>query len=378
MESNKLRELVERVVADTLDAHVSALKNEIVDRATRELEPVVAAPTVPSPAAASTGEISSDGSTPAGSAPTDQLNAAFCTVLDSSSQAEILSSLLDGTAKFSQRSALFVLKGGNAIGWRARGFDNNDAIKGVSFDPNSGLAGRAYGDRQPVQAAAAEFDPNFISTFGEPLVGTNAIVLPLVLRDKVAALIYADGGAIGKMDPSALECLTRGAGLWLEIVAARKAGVAIAAAEPEPDRTGTQKIASAPEPPPPPPPAPVVAAPPPPPPPVPAPAPAPAQAAATAAPAEISAADEEVHKKAKRFAKLLVDEIKLYNQQKVAEGKAHKDLYSRLKDDIDKSRGSYEKRYGQTAAGPADYFNNELIRILCDGDPTLLGSGFSR
>src|SRR5689334_14875208 len=238
METNKLREVVERVVADTLNAHVAALTSEIVDRASRELEPLVSEQVAPVAAE----ETSSDGSMPAGSAATDLLNAAFCTVLDSGSQAEILASLLDGTGKFSQRSALFVIKGGNAIGWRARGFDDNDAIKSVTFDPHSGVAGRAYGDRQSVQAAAGEFDPKFIATFGEPQSGTNAIVLPLVLRDKVAALIYGDGGITGKMNPSALECLTRGAGLWLEIVAARKAGTPLSVSEPEPDRSSTAKI----------------------------------------------------------------------------------------------------------------------------------------
>ena len=130
-------------------------------------------------------------------------------------------------------------------------------------------------------------------------------------------------------------------------------------------------------------PAPVLSAPPQRPAPTPAPAlapetaPAPAAVAAAAAPSA-SVDDEEIHKKAKRFAKLLVDEIKLYNQQKVADGRANKDLYSRLKDDLDKSRISYEKRYGQTAAGHSDYFNEELIRILCDGDASVLGSGYSR
>ncbi len=354
---NKLREVVERVVGHALDAHVSALKSEIAERASRELEPLLTSPHAP-------GESFPDVGIPAGGGSTDLLNGAFCSIVDSQSQAEILSSLLEGAGKFSQRSALFVIKGGNAIGWRGRGFDDNDAIKSVSFDPTSGLAGRAYSDRQPVQAAAAEFAPEFTATFGEPVTGTNAIVLPLVLRDKVAALVYADGA----MDPSALECLTRGASLWLEIVAARKAGTSVAAGEAEPERTDTEKMAamsesapafSSPEPPRP------VAAP-------------VATAAAVAAPGEISASDEEVHKKAKRFAKLLVDEIKLYNQQKVADGRANHDLYSRLKDDIDKSRTSYQKRYGQTAAGPSDYFTEELVRVLCDGDPALLGSGYSR
>src|SRR5262249_14466812 len=61
--------------------------------------------------------------------------------------------------------------------------------------------------------------------------------------------------------------------------------------------------------------------------------------------------DSDVHRKAQRFARLLVDEIKLYNQAKVADGRKHKDLYDRLKDDIDKSRATYHKRYGNTAAG---------------------------
>lgn len=357
-DANKLREVVERVVSDTLSAHVAALKAEIAERATRELEALVPE----GGGMASAGE-----SVPAGAHGTDSLNAAFCTVLDSNSQAEILGALLDGTGRFCQRSALFVIRSGSAVGWRARGFDNDDAIKSINFDPAAGLAGRAYADRQPVQAAAAEFDSNFTNTFGEPLPGTNAVVLPLVLRDKVAALVYCDGGTSGRLDPSALECLTRGAGLWLEIVAARKAGAPIAASEPE-ERADTQRFAAAEPSQPISQPASVAP-----------PAPEPAAPIAASATAPVAAADdEEVHKKAKRFAKLLVDEIKLYNQKKVADGRANKDLYSRLKDDIDKSRMSYEKRYGQTSAGPADYFNQELVRVLCEGDASILGSGYSR
>ena len=42
--------------------------------------------------------------------------------------------------------------------------------------------------------------------------------------------------------------------------------------------------------------------------------------------------------KAQRFARLLLDEIKLYNQVKVTEGRKNRDLYDRLKEDLDKSR----------------------------------------
>ena len=91
-----------------------------------------------------------------------------------------------------------------------------------------------------------------------------------------------------------------------------------------------------------------------------------------------SAGDEEVHKKAKRFAKLLVDEIKLYNQAKVNEGRQNRDLYDRLREDIDKSKATYDKRYGSTPAASANYFNDEIVRVLADNDVALMGGNFNR
>jgi len=84
---------------------------------------------------------------------------------------------------------------------------------------------------------------------------------------------------------------------------------------------------------------------------------------------------DEAHEKARRFAKLLVEEIKLYNQTKVAEGRARGDLYSRLRDDIEKSRAAYQKRYGESVRD-VDYFSQELMRILADNNRSVMGAGF--
>ena len=86
--------------------------------------------------------------------------------------------------------------------------------------------------------------------------------------------------------------------------------------------------------------------------------------------------ESDLHKKAKRFAKLLVEEIKLYNQPKVTEGKQNHDLYDRLREDIEKSRATYDKRYGDSPVAGADYFTQELIRILADSDISLMGASF--
>jgi hypothetical protein len=107
-----------------------------------------------------------------------------------------------------------------------------------------------------------------------------------------------------------------------------------------------------------------------------------ASAAAPAAAADpfagLSAEDADTHRKAQRFARLLVDEIKLYNQAKVAEGRRHKDVYDRLKADIEKSRSTYQKRYGHTAAASGEYFQQEVVRSLAEDDLSLMGPNFKR
>ena len=83
--------------------------------------------------------------------------------------------------------------------------------------------------------------------------------------------------------------------------------------------------------------------------------------------------EEKLHGEAKRFARLLVSEIKLYNEHHVAEGREHRDLYLRLKRDIDRSREMYEKRVSPNVTRKIDYFHDEIIRILGDNNPSTLG-----
>ena len=76
---------------------------------------------------------------------------------------------------------------------------------------------------------------------------------------------------------------------------------------------------------------------------------------------------------ARRLARLLVSEIKLYNEKKVDEGRAANDLYERLKDDIDRSRQVFEERTPEPVRRETDFFREELVRILADGRAEALG-----
>jgi hypothetical protein len=86
--------------------------------------------------------------------------------------------------------------------------------------------------------------------------------------------------------------------------------------------------------------------------------------------------EEKIHAAAKRFARLLVSEIKLYNENKVVEGRKNQDIYLRLKKDIDRSREMYEKRVPPIVARKIDYFHDEIIRILGDNDISTLGGDY--
>jgi len=112
----------------------------------------------------------------------------------------------------------------------------------------------------------------------------------------------------------------------------------------------------------------------------PPPAPAPPPPAAptpppSTPPARVIAPEEQkAHDDAKRFARLVVSEIKLYNEAKVTEGRKTRDIYERLKEDIERGRQMYHDRVSGPVRESSDYFHDELVRILAGGDPNALGS----
>ncbi len=88
------------------------------------------------------------------------------------------------------------------------------------------------------------------------------------------------------------------------------------------------------------------------------------------------AEEERLHSEAKRFARLLISEIKLYNEQRVVEGRENRDIYVRLKRDIDRSREMYRKRVSPQVSRKVDYFHDEIVRILGENDASTLGSDY--
>jgi len=366
----ELDQIVARAVAQALQDQIPQLQEQIVQQVLQAL---------PSPVEAPVGQS-------VGGEASNGLVQAVATIHAGTTQKEILRALLDAGSRYCSRIALFVVKAGAASGWQARGFAEDEGVKDYSLDLHAGPVAHAYQNRTATPGNIAEMGAPFAQHFGGPS-NEQVLVLPLALKDKVAALVYADGGDSGNLHPGALELLVMATSAWLELISLRKqatpreevdaverpaAPVQTVSSFSDPFAAHTPKHIPSNRPPDPEPATEVVEV-------------ASAHAASAAAPAAatdplagLSPEDADTHRKAQRFARLLVDEIKLYNQAKVAEGRRNKDLYDRLKEDIDKSRGTFQKRYGNTVAASAEYFQNELVRSLAEDDLSVMGSNFHR
>ena len=93
-------------------------------------------------------------------------------------------------------------------------------------------------------------------------------------------------------------------------------------------------------------------------------------------PIEVPEEERRLHNDARRFARLLVSEIKLYNEKKVLEGRQAHDLYDRLREAIDRSREMYDKRVQPPVAARFDYFHYELLNALAEGNADRFGANY--
>lgn len=298
-------------------------------------------------------------------------------------QADVLATLVRYAANYTPRVVFFVIKSGSAIGWKATGFTNglsDDTVRALNI-PLSANATLHEATTALHTVSAQNTSTGVLGQYDSTVA--QAVAVPLVIRGKAAAVLYADSGFEGgQINLDALESLMQVTSMAIELLPVRR----------------SQPVAAQPAPVP----APQVATPPPAPEPAPAPsfvqqtleeAPAVTASVVTplptaaevkeAAPASVASSassvqsDDEVraHNDARRFARLLVSEIKLYNEQKVIEGRRSHDLYERLKEDVDRSRQMYEKRVSASVAAKFDYFYDELLHTLGEGDPAKLGSG---
>jgi len=312
-------------------------------------------------------------------------------------QVDVLHRFLDECRKHCSRAALLVARGGSIGAWKAVGFSSHggddDAVRQIALPlTDGGLLAKL------MTGTAVRLPPvNDISTLLRASKVADAVAIPMVVREKISGALYADAvfGEEESFDPEALALMTYLAGLVVDRLASRKLKPAPALRVPEPVKKAepagmwmneeaaaveelppSAEIEAAPAPAPPAPPAgaeerpretPISS--------IVTPAiPMPEPSRRLGGPLAAAVSTDERQEEARRFARLLVSEIKLYNERAVLEGREGGNLYQRLKDDIDRSRQMYDERIPDDVRSSTNFFQEELVRILADGRPEALGN----
>ena len=267
-------------------------------------------------AAATRAEIAS------GQAATERLVDAIRAIDRGRTLAETLETLVACAARETARVGVLLLRGNHLRVFRFIGLETSE--KELPLD-EAGVVAEAIRTR-----AAATGEPNGAGK-SAAFVALDAnhacLAIPIVIAGEVVAVLYADdqgGTSAGatRSWPETLEILTRYAARCLEALTAVKAA-RLLTAPPMPGRSTAGET-------------------------------------------------EDPDTSAKRYARLLVSEIKLYHEPAVVAGQRERDLASRLGGEIARARVLYEQRVPATVRERTDYFRDELVRTLANGDATLL------
>lgn len=261
---------------------------------------------------------------------------------DARSLGEALDALADRCGREIERAAVLLVKGDRLRGWRLVGFPDAGPAKNIEFDlDEAGLAGAVVrtgvavsrptvgpGDEQGTRQPAL---PPFAQTAGL----RHAMALPIVVGGAVVAVLYADAPrtdtpSAASRWPAMVEILARHASRALEAMTVQQAtGISL--------------------------PRPV------------------ARASHGALPGPVEHGGSGDEDAARRYARLLVSEIRMYHEPLVDAGRRSRDLRTRLRGEIDRARRLYEERVPPAVREKSDYFEQELVRTLADGDRSLLG-----
>ena len=340
-----------------------------------------------------------------------ELGAALDLLDNAPSQAEVLHKLLDGLRPFADRSALYIIKQGIANVYAFRGFDGEAVKPGTPVVPPPELEALISG-QLPVIQQTGEAYLALVRPLSS-LTSADTRIHPIRLKRRTVALVLTDSGLRSTLDnPQHIRALVRSAEAALAFLSGPKdedkPGTGpLKTTGPMPLTTPMHRPTPAPPPmarPTPPTPLPPIGLPashaaatmqmpvpvelrsparpvPPPPPPLIAPIALPTALASSSMPTQqvpepIEAGptlDPKIRATAERLARVLVSDIELYFPQKVAQGRQQGNLYSLLRDELERSRATFIDRFSEPVERQYRIFIQTVQVQLCEGIPSKLG-----
>lgn len=265
---------------------------------------------------------------------------------------EVLDALALAAAREAARAAVVVLRGERIQGWKMTGFGPRDSQpKSIDLPlSESGVIGHAIAVARAVttrDSQTAAIGPGFETLSAD----STGLAVPVIVGGRVVAVVYADSVSMEGHErqvpsswPELIEVLARHAGRCLEALTTQKT----AAPRIQPPSGAGAGSAST--------------------------TPTTTPAASTNPPSAMMQITDGVQAAARRTARLLVAEIRLFHEPAVNEGRRHRNLLSRLAPEIEKARQAYNEQVPPGVRSHTDYFQQELIRTLAGGDATLLGN----
>ena len=250
--------------------------------------------------------------------------------------------LVDATRGFCGRAALFLIRDGRLHLETTRNFDDADLADAVPLDDAPAFAAAVETrDTLVAMRSSGELSDAIARYVGE---GDDKVYLfPVVGRQEVPAVLFADSGEV---DVDAIELVVAIAG------AAHLARPAV----PVPIIAPVEELVTI--------------------------------ASAAASPAALvqkpeilswftlSREDRELHLRAQRFARVQVAEIRLYQSEKVKNGRTAHDLYTSLQTEIHSAREVFRREFLNASDSMVDYLHLELVRTLANDDAEVLGHAY--
>lgn len=262
--------------------------------------------------------------------------------------------LVDAAASVCPRVALLSVVDPVVEGVRLRGVDSDAARAAFeSLDlvlPEAPALAECVGSREMLTAVATprEVSPQLAGVFGH-VPGEKVFLFPVVVRGDAAAIVYAAPGP-ADADVEALELFVQLAAMATEALLGRPAPASEVA--PEEAGAGLIQIAGAVQP---------AAA---------------SRALESLIWLELSEEDKELHLGARRFARVKVAEIRLYQAEAVEQGRRRRNLYGVLKESMDEAREAFRQKFVSASETMIDYLHLEFVKSLAHDNPALLGAGY--
>jgi hypothetical protein len=229
-------------------------------------------------------------------------------------ESEWAEALADSAGIFAQRAAAFIPEGTGLRCAAAREIPN---LAGLEI-PSAPAFAAAISTGEPVAAlrSAAELSEPLAAALGSG--AAKCLLVPVRAQQRTLAVLYAEGD---DLDANGLEAIAALAG------AHRAAALAPAA----PSRPDWSKLPPA---------------------------------------------EQALHLRAQRFARVRAAEMRLYQSAACLAGRERQDVYGALQQEIDAARDAFRREFMEASPAMPDYLHLELIRTLANNDVAALGEDY--